>query len=221
MVIDYQAKLSSLAEHYNELAKEFGDSHHAVQQSSRDTQLNRFKILLEGFPNYREKKILDFGCGAAHLYDLLKESGFSGEYIGYDISAELLKIAVDKNPNIRFELRNIFEQPPAERFDIILISGVFNNALGNNVRFMQDVLNILFPLCQDGLAFNCLSTYVDYKAEGLFYFDPCSVFDFCKQHLTPNVVLRHDYEIKEGVIPFEFSFYLKTSVHSPRKNNHV
>lgn len=221
MVKEYLPQLHALAEHYDALAKEHGYSHNAVQQSSHDSQMRRFKILLEGFSNIEKMKILDFGCGAGHLYALLKELGFSGEYVGYDISQELVALARKNHPDARFEIRNIFEQRPVETFDLVFISGVFNNEMGKNPDFLQDTLQILFPLCQVGMAFNCLSTYVDFKAEGLFYFDPCSVFDFCKQHLTPSVVLRHDYEIKEGVVPFEFSCYLKTSVHSPRKNNYV
>lgn len=221
MVKEYLPQLHALAEHYDALAKEHGYSHNAVQQSSHDSQMRRFKVLLEGFNNFEKLKILDFGCGAGHLYALLKDLGFSGEYVGYDISQELVALARKNHPDVRFEIRNIFQQRPTETFDIILVSGVFNNAMGQNPAFLQDTLQILFPLCQIGMAFNCLSTYVDFKADGLFYFDPCSVFDFCKQKLTPSVVLRHDYEIKEGVVPFEFSCYLKKSVHLPRKNNHV
>lgn len=221
MIKEYLPQLSMLAEHYNLLAKEHGYSHHAVQQSSLDSQTKRFSILLEGFSDFKNKKILDFGCGAGHLFALLRAQGFTGEYVGYDLSRNLLEIARNTHPEARFELRNIFENPPSESFDIVLISGVFNNDMGSNIVFMQDALQTLFSLCQDGLAFNCLSTYVDYKAEGLFYFDPCQVFSFCKQQLTPSITLRHDYEIKAGVVPFEFSCFLRKSVHLPRKNNYV
>ncbi len=52
-----------------------------------------------------------------------------------------------------------------------------------------------------------MSTYVDYQDPGLFYEDPCLVFDFVKRNLTPFVVLKHDYRIKPDVIPFEFIIY--------------
>jgi SAM-dependent methyltransferase len=213
-------ELDALSEHYNELARVFGYSPHAVQQSSYATQERRLQILLEGFPQFQSKKILDFGCGAGHLLRLLQKQGFNGEYVGYDISAELIKLAKENNAGGRFELRNIFEQPPQEEFDLVFISGVFNNDIGCNESFMQSVLKALFSKTRLGLAFNSLSTFVDFKSPGLYYFDPCQVFTFCKEQLTTTMSLRHDYEIKEGVLPFEFSCYLHKTSHQPRQNNH-
>lgn len=40
-----------------------------------------------------------------------------------------------------------------------------------------------------------------------FMMAPGRAFKFVKQEITPFVVLRHDYEVKEGVIPFEFIIY--------------
>jgi SAM-dependent methyltransferase len=213
-------ELDLLSQHYNVLANTHGYSPHAVQQSSAQTQERRLNVLLEGFTDYKHKKILDFGCGTGHLLRVLQQQGFSGEYVGYDISAGLIKLAREHNVGGRFELRNIFEQPPEESFDLVFISGVFNNDIGRNEHFMQSVLNILFAATKDGLAFNCLSTFVDFKSAGLHYFDPCKVFTFCKEQLTPCVSLRHDYEIKPGVVPFEFSCYLHQSDHQTRQNNH-
>jgi SAM-dependent methyltransferase len=213
-------KLDLLSQHYNVLAETYGYSPHAVQQSSAETQERRLNVLLEGFTNLKHKKILDFGCGTGHLLRLLQQQGFSGEYVGYDISAGLIKLARENNTGGRFELRNIFEHPPEESFDLVFISGVFNNDIGRNEEFMQSALKLLFAVTKEGLAFNSLSTFVDFKAEGLYYFDPCKVFTFCKEQLTPCVALRHDYEVKPGVLPFEFSCYLKQSEHKPRVNNH-
>ena len=124
---EYIGKLDRLAEHYNSLAREYGYSHHAVQQSSSETQNKRFKVLLEGFPGFRNKKILDFGCGSGHFYEFLKSVGFEGEYVGYDISEQQIKVARKTHPKARFELLNIFENPIEELFDLVFISGVFNN----------------------------------------------------------------------------------------------
>ncbi|MDX1677258.1 class I SAM-dependent methyltransferase [Arsukibacterium sp.] len=218
--INLKQQLDLLSSHYNTLADTYGYSPHAVQQSSYETQERRLQILLEGFTDFKNKKILDFGCGTGHLFRLLQQRGFAGEYVGYDISAGLINLARENNEDGRFELRNIFEQPPEEKFDLVFISGVFNNDIGQNESFLQSVLKILFAVTEEGIAFNCLSTFVDFKADGLFYFNPCQVFEFCKEQLTPCVNLRHDYEIKPGVVPFEFSCYLRKSPHAVRKNNY-
>lgn len=218
--VNLNEQLQQLSMHYDSLAKAHGYSPHAVQQSSLETQEKRLSVLLEGFPDFKSKKILDFGCGTGHFFQLLQRNGFCGEYVGYDISPQLVRIARENHPTARFELNDVLRAPPSEQFDLVFISGVFNNDIKCNQQFMHDVLPILFAVAREGLAFNCLSSYVDYKAEGLYYFDPGQVFAFCKEQLTPSVTLRHDYEIKPGVLPFEFSCYLHKVAHQPRLNNH-
>lgn len=216
-----EKKLNELSAHYDELGRKHGYSPDATQQSSVETQEKRLSVLLEMIGDLSGKKILDFGCGTGHLLSLLEKTEFSGSYVGYDISTELLSLAKQRYPKSRFELKNILEQPIEESFDWIVISGVFNNDLGCNEEFMQQVLTKLFAQAKEGLVFNALSCYVDYQSPGLHYFDPCWVFNFCKEEVTTHVQLKHDYEIKPGVIPFEFSCLLKKTTHPLVKKHHA
>lgn len=215
MNIDMKQQINKLAEHYNALGKQYGYSPDATQQSSLETQEKRLNVLLDMAGEIKNDKVLDFGCGTGHLYALLKQRGFSGDYIGYDISSELLNLASYHHPKGRFELKNIFEQSIEEKFDWVFISGVFNNHMGCNKKFMQQVLATLFAHVNKGLIFNALSRYVDYQIEGLYYFDPNWVFDCCKSNLTTHVQLNHSYEVKPGVIPFEFSVRLDKAPFKP------
>ena len=63
------------------------------------------------------------------------------------------------------------------------------------------------------IAFNNLSSYVDYKDKILYYEDPEKIFRFCKSELSPFVSIRHDYQIKTKKIPYEFTTYVyKTKI---------
>jgi SAM-dependent methyltransferase len=205
--------MDSLGQHYSALLRQHGDSPAAVQYSDRETQRLRFKYLVEmGIP--KEATVLDFGCGTADLASYLEEEhDFRGKYVGYDICPDMITTAQNKFSKHRFENRNIFASPPNEKFDYILISGVFNNAVefGDNTEFMRDTLRLLTPLSNCGLAFNALSTYVDYFDPGLVYFDPAEVLSFCKRELAARVTLRHDYLIKPSAPPFEFTVYVYSS----------
>ena len=101
-----------------------------------------------------------------------------------------------------------FDDFKTEAFDYIFISGVFNNKIENNEGYYQDCLRILWERTRKGLAFNMMSAYVDYYDDDLFYEKPEKVFSFVKQNLSPYVVLRNDYQVKPGVIPFEFVVYV-------------
>jgi len=188
---------------YKVLLERYGDNPETAQWSSRETQEKRFEILAE-IDDLNETSILDFGCGTGHFATYLKSKGVEFSYTGVDIVEEFFEIGRKKNPSSRFGVLENFEN---EKFDYVFISGVFNNKRRNNRKFYQESLKKLFGLCRKGVAFNMMSTYVDYKDAGLFYEPPERVFRFVKQELTPFVCLRHDYEVKPGVVPFEFAVY--------------
>jgi hypothetical protein len=66
----------------------------------------------------------------------------------------------------------------------------------------------MFQSCQKGIAFNAMSTYVDFQVDDLYYSNPLAVFDFCKKNLSRKVTLKHDYILREGSIPFEYVIYV-------------
>ena len=192
-----------LKAHYKELLVKFGDSAESAQYSSRESQERRFEILAQ-IANLNGAKILDFGCGSGHLATYLNSKNVEFSYTGVDVVEEFFDIAHEKNPGSRFGVLKDFEH---EKFDYIFISGVFNNKRKGNRKFYQESLRQLFGMCTKGIAFNLMSIYVDYKDAGLFYESPERAFRFAKQELTPFVCLRHDYEVKPGVVPFEFAVY--------------
>ena len=205
------------ASHYDRLYREHGDTPATAQWADVATQDRRLQILCE-IADLRAVKILDFGCGMARLYNLLLSQGFAGTYVGYDVARELIDAAQAKYPNIRFECRDVLSQGIGEEFDYVLISGVFNNRQSSSLSYVRDVLATLLPAVRNGLAFNALSTYVDYFDENLRYYDPAAMFALCKTELSPCVVLRHDYLLKEGVVPYEYTIYVYKSPLLPPAN---
>jgi SAM-dependent methyltransferase len=214
----FKAELSELSEHYSQLVENHGDTAPAVQWTDRETQERRLAILTE-VGDLRSAKVLDFGCGLGQLLLFMaRELAFTGEYVGYDLSARMIATAREKFPESRFERRDVLEEGIPEDFDYILISGVFNNYVAGGWDLMTVLLSSLFQHTRKAIAFNALSTYVDFFDPRLFYVNPERVFRFCKERLSPCVCLRHDYLIKTGVVPFEFSMYVyKTDLES-RKN---
>lgn len=207
--------MQNISDHYNRLVRKHGYAPESVHFSSWETIERRFQILVEGFSDIRTARILDFGCGIGHLLGFLQRRGYTGEYVGYDISEGMIELARSRYPDARFEHRNLLDSPPEESFDIAFVSGVFNNATDCNRTFMERSLRVLFQSVRQGVAFNALSRYVHYRDESLYYCCPMEVFDFCKSELTPRVALRHDYELKPNVIPFEFTAYLYKSANEP------
>lgn len=193
---------------YTSRCEKFGDSPQASQYTDQASQEVRMHRLLE-VGDVRNARILDFGCGTGHLLTVLKRDyDYTGEFTGYDISEAMVKIAKENHPQARFEVRDILSQGVAAKCDYVFISGTFNILIADNWSWMQQTLKALFECCDKALAFNNLSTYVEYMDEGLFYVQPEQVFGFCKTNLSPAVTLRHDYLTKSGGFPFEFATYV-------------
>jgi len=194
----------SVENYYQALFKEFGDSHETVRYSSKESQLKRYKNLIT-VGDLTGCTVLDFGCGVGHFLEfLLSQQQNIEKYTGLEIVPEMLAFARTKYSNANFfpptELSNL-------SYDYGFVSGTFNDKMKNNRRFWQDTVVELFSKCKKGIAFNMMSTYVDFQNRDLFYENPEYVFKFVKNNLTPYVTLRHDFETKKHTIPFEFVIY--------------
>jgi SAM-dependent methyltransferase len=210
---DHAETLDAIREHYAAKVREHGDSPAAVQWADSATQERRMDVLA-GIAPLTSAKILDFGCGTGHLLTYLESMGGCGEYVGYDLVPEMVELAAAKFPHARFEVVDVLAptRAPAapEQFDYVLVNGTFNNEVDDNWALLTDLLRALSARARRGIAFNLLSTYVDFRGEGLAYFEPERVFAFCKQEISPYVVLRHEYEVREGTGPYEMTFYVFT-----------
>jgi len=202
-------KRQNIKIHYQNLFDKHGDAPESVQYSNTESQLKRFEILFEIDKNM--SSLIDMGCGLAHLYDYLISKKFNGKYLGLDFVPEFIeadKLKFKNDSQASFMEFDIIKQEIPEGYDFVLLSGVFNNKMNNNKDFMLNGITKMFKSCKKGVAFNAMSTYVDFQAEDLYYSNPLEVFDFCKRNLTKKVALRHDYLVKKNSIPFEYAIYL-------------
>lgn len=131
----------------------------------------------------------------------IKRRGFNIAYTGIDINSNLIEIAKKSYPDVCFETKDILIDELNQKFDYILLSGVFNFKLSDNKTFIQNMLKKMFELCNKGVAADFMSTYVDFKNEEANYASPEEIFGFCKT-LSRRVSVRHDY------MPFEFCIYI-------------
>lgn len=205
---------TDLQAHYRALYAQHGDSPQAVQWSSLDSQQRRFAVLTEvaQAPISAMGSVLDLGCGLGALRDYLRAGGHTAAYTGLDFVGEFIdraRVKYADDAAARFEQHDLSTDAPLPfRADWVLLSGVFNNPMADNAAFIRQTLLRMYEACERGIAFNAMSTYVDFRADNLYYADPTELFDWVKRHLSRRATLRHDYLVKEGSIPFEFTCYV-------------
>ena len=199
----------SLQQHYRRLFETHGDSAQAVQYSDSPSQFRRFQVLREVSETLGS--VVDLGCGLGHFRDHLRATGFKDAYLGLDFVQEFVdhgNIKHAEDPLTSFQRCDLLADAFPTDHDTFVVCGVFNNKMPDNANFMRTVIEKAFTAARRQVAFNAMSTYVDFEAPDLYYTDPLEIFDFCKRHLTKRVALRHDYLVRDDRLPFEYTIYL-------------
>lgn len=174
----------------------------------------RFKILTE-IADLNNKKILDFGCGNAVLFDYLKKH-FQCDYYGWDISQKMVGAAQTRNPEGNYRTIDILKDDLSafeNYFDFVLISGLFNGKWDTSEqvheKWIQETLLKLWPLCKKGMSVNFLTEFVDWEEDQFFYCKIAEIVSFVANNLSRWFTIRHDYQL------YQFTLYIYKEGISP------
>ena len=157
------------------------------------------------------QSVVDVGCGLGDMGNYLLTKDYAGIYLGLDFLKKFIDLSRKKfhgRARFQFQEFDLWKEMIPPGYDYALLSGVFNNRTNQSKEFMLQSIEKMFMACSKGVAFNSMSTYVDYQDEALYYSDPVEIFDYCKKYMTQRVVLRHDYLLKKNTLPYEYTIYL-------------
>ncbi|WP_372766441.1 class I SAM-dependent methyltransferase [Pseudoalteromonas sp.] len=204
--------MKDLKQYYQELFKTHGANHNAVQHVSQQSQEVRF-ALFNTLIDVSDD-VIDLGCGLGDMLPYLRKNGFKGNYLGCDFVPEFIAFAnklYADDSKARFIEFDINKDPLPENYHHVLISGIFNNPMDDNLSFIKNTLTKSYNACLSSVIFNALSDYVDYQDSELYYVSPLLLFDYCKRSLSPFVSLTHNYVTKDGGFPYEFTMQISKS----------
>lgn len=138
--------------------------------------------------------ILEIGCGIGGFYDYcINDRNIRNiTYKGIDLVEGMIDLARRKYPEAEFEVCNILEQELPEQYDYVIMCGLFN--IASSTADMKKILAETFKYCKKAMAFNFISTYVNFLDEEMSYHNPEEVFTFCAKHLNRKIRLNHHYE---------------------------
>jgi SAM-dependent methyltransferase len=168
--------------------------------AAQQLRFERLARVLRDHPPAGPVSVADWGCGYGALLEHLdaRDDVEVARYDGYDLSAELLAAAARRgDARCRWTLGSA----PDRDADYVFVSGAFNVRLGASEAAWADhvraTLRALHARARRGLAFNLMTTWVDWRADELFYADPAEWFTFCRRELSRAVSLQHDYPLYE------------------------
>jgi SAM-dependent methyltransferase len=183
-----------------------GDSYLGVGWTKRQEDADtRYRVMLELIrPDSNGKiKLLDFGCGASHLYEyILKRGLFNIEYSGLDLSQKYLDLSRNKFPSIDYYHLDILDdEVKLPEFDYILLNGVFNSkcelSFDEMLAYFKGVVARAFDRARVGVAFNVMSKQVDWERDDLFHLPFDVLASFLTSSVSRHFVIRHDYGLYE------------------------
>ena len=182
------------------------DSSLGTFQNDRVTQYMRFEHILKSFKYLLNETVSfhDLGCGCCDMYDYMLQNNIKSNYSGTEIIQEMIDHARQKFPGIKLNKRDILKENVPEKYDIVVFSGGLY--LPGNIeheewsKFVFDLINKMWDICNIGISFNLLSTYSTYKNSQLFYIDPKIMFDYCINNFSRFVTLDHAYPLYEWTI---------------------
>jgi len=196
--------LAEVEELYRRGLASHGTAPQGVGWKDERSQILRFRKLATliggGHPAPDQITVNDLGCGYGALFgflDALPDVTLAG-YHGYDLSAEMLAAARRTTDD---RARLIEASTATLEADYSFASGTFNvkGRAPDDVwsAYVFNSIRELFAKSRRGMAFNVLTSYVDFEQPNLFYADPGTFFDYCKRELSPYVTLLHDYPLYE------------------------
>jgi SAM-dependent methyltransferase len=182
-----------------------GDRHLGVGWTKgKETADDRYEVMLGVIKETpREISLLDFGCGASHLYEyILRRRLGNIAYSGLDLSARFLELSRRKYPHINYYNADILCDPEAiPDFDYIVLNGVFNSKCRLSAdemdSYFRAVVSSVFERARIGIAFNVMSKLVDWERADLFHLPFDVLGRFLAADVSRDFVIRHDYGLYE------------------------
>jgi SAM-dependent methyltransferase len=196
-----------LAEAYERFFEDHGDDFRGVGWTKSQAEVDlRFEVMLGVIrPDGTDPvELLDFGCGLGHLYEYLQRCPPQRQihYAGLEVSATLLGVARAKLPEVPlYDIDITRGTAGLPQFDYVVANGVFTYKDGlthdEMLEYWQDLVPRAFALARVGLAFNVMSSEVDWQREDLFHLPLDVLSSFVTANLSRRFVIRHDYPLYE------------------------
>lgn len=203
-----EALLGPVRRYYDRRLRAHGPTHRGVDWRSRPLQELRFAQLIQVVPAGRGRpgswSLNDHGCGCGALYGWLRARRAPVDYLGFDLSEEMIRSARGIYGGLPARFR--VGTRPGRKADYAVASGIFNVSLGASPRAWKahilGTLDLMHATSRRGFAFNCRSSYCEPERvrSFVFYADPCWLFDRCMERYSRDVALLHDYGLREFTI---------------------
>lgn len=199
----------ALAEHYSEKFSQHGPSPEGVDWGADQSKvLLRYDKMLQvaDWNSGSKPSLLDVGCGYGGLRQYAISRNIDLDYTGIDVAGNMIEWAKGNISSGNFIHGNILDYKFDRGFDYVVCNGILTQKLATAAlqmdQFAAQLIRQMFSLCRIGIAFNIMTTKVNYYSNNLYYRNPAELLSWCLSEITPHVRLDHSYAL------YEYTTYL-------------
>jgi len=194
--------LAQVSQYYSDKVRQFGATAPGADWKDQKGQEVRFEQLAKVTRGARTGSLIEIGCGWGAFAGWARANGFDLDYVGYDVSADMLRAAEQtfgQNPKIRFRLGS----RPVEQADFVIASGIFNVRFELSddewLAYVDEIVDQMAAAAIKGFAFNCLTGFSETqrKEARLFYPYPGATFDRYLSRYGRHGAVLQDYGLYE------------------------
>lgn len=199
-----------LIEHYEQCLAVHGPTARGMDWPNETDLDRRFEVMLGIVRDDPEPcSILDLGCGAGLLFDFIRKEHVEKRYsyYGIDLSEKMIAAASERCGSHHVEYRDILIDPFSDQsFDYVIMNGVLTERCGlgydEMCEYSREIVRAAFGMARHGVAFNVMSSHVDWQREDLFHWPLDEAVGFLVKECSRNIVVRMDYGL------YEYTIYL-------------
>ncbi len=195
--------------HYARTFEAHGATARGVDWGAAEDVVLRYEKMLAVIDPARSSgraSLLDVGAGYGGLWQEIKRCGLAVDYSGIDVCENMIAWAQQHEQGATFRVADVFAEGAAQSFDYVVANGILTQKLETTITamdvFAQRLIRRLFDLCRVGVAFNVMTTKVNFTAPNLYYRNPSELMAWCQAEITQKVKIDHAYRL------YEYTVYL-------------
>lgn len=193
----------------------------AVASANQAYKDLRFAKISEVFAQDRELSLHEIGCGLGHYYEFLKKHEQDKEivYSGSDVTEAFVSACREAYPECSFALRDILTEEPSDRYDYVVLPGVFYHLAGVEpavyYEYVKSMLRMAYSMCKRGMAVNLITKQCEFFREDLFYCQAGEMLDFALRELSRFAAIDHSYALYEFTLRVYAPQYIEAQHPDP------
>ncbi len=200
---------AALKSHYARAFETHGATARGVDWGAADDVVLRYEKMLAVIDPARTPgrvSLLDVGAGYGGLWQAIKQKGLPVDYSGIDVCDNMIAWARTHQKDASFAVADVFTDGAAGSHDYVVANGILTQKLETTITamdaFAQKLIRRMFELSRVGVAFNVMTTKVNFTAPNLYYRNPAELLAWCQAEITPKVRIDHAYRL------YEYTIYL-------------